>query len=101
MPADLLTSLAYISLAHTYVPSTSLHRCCRLRACRHFKRLAVTPATVFPYTAACLRAQLLVTFCTIMFFYYPSVVQSLMTIYNCISVDSAVSANPLAVRTHA
>eukprot|EP00198_Chlamydomonas_reinhardtii_P008120 XP_001697457.1 predicted protein [Chlamydomonas reinhardtii] len=64
---------------------------------KHFKRLAVTPATVFPYTAACLRAQLLVTFCTIMFFYYPSVVQSLMTIYNCISVDSAVSANPLAV----
>lgn len=40
--------------------------------------------------------QLIVTFITIMFFFYPNVVQSIMTIFSCVSVDEYTS-NELAV----
>jgi hypothetical protein len=41
--------------------------------------------------------QLIVTFITIFFFFYPSVVQSLMTIFNCQEVNVVTNQNPLAV----
>ena len=40
--------------------------------------------------------QLIVTFITIFFFFYPSVVHALMTIFNCQDVNTRISTNPLA-----
>ncbi|KAG2493106.1 hypothetical protein HYH03_008769 [Edaphochlamys debaryana] len=40
--------------------------------------------------------QVIVTFITTMFFFYPNVVQSLMTIFDCQEVDSSTPSNPLA-----
>ncbi|KAG2440227.1 hypothetical protein HXX76_004339 [Chlamydomonas incerta] len=98
-PATTRTILAVLAPFYSYVIALIIFLFANTASFvwkKHFKRLAVAPATLFAYVLTCLRGQLLVTLCTVMFFYYPSVVQALMTIYNCVTVDSAVTANPLA-----
>lgn len=68
-------------------------------ACRKRQDSRSARQGLLAYVLGSLQRQWLTSLCTVMFFFYPTVVTALLSIYDCQGVDSpAVSAsNPLVV----
>ncbi|KAG2490306.1 hypothetical protein HYH03_011257 [Edaphochlamys debaryana] len=54
----------------------------------HRRPAAITAGTYASHLASCMRGQMMVALCAIMFFFYPSVCQALMSIFDCQEVST-------------